>query len=143
MRFLAILLIVFSMRSAVAGGKVAVIVNAENPVSELSVPQVRDFFLKRKTQWPDGKPVRFVDWEEGASVRNTFLSEIVRKSARDLELFWIGEKLYHGNSAPIKVNSVEMVTAFVSRLAGAIGYVPSDAPLPATKVKRIELSEED
>jgi ABC-type phosphate transport system substrate-binding protein len=143
MRFLAILLIALSMRSAVAGGKVVVIVNAENPVTELSVPEVRDFFLKRKTQWPDGKPVRFVDWEEGTAVRNAFLTEVVRKSARDLELFWIGEKLYHGNSAPIKVNSAEMVAAFVSRLAGAIGYVSADASLPSAKVKRIELIEED
>lgn len=141
MRYLAVFLIALSMRSAFAGRKVAVVVNAENPVTELSVPEVRDYFLKRKTQWPDGKPVRFVDWEEGAAVRGAFLSEIVRKSARDLELFWIGEKLYHGNSAPIKVNSVEMVTAFVSRLAGAIGYVPGDAPLPSTKLKRIDVTE--
>lgn len=110
-------------------------------MSGLSSAEVRDYFLKRKTQWPDGTPIRFIDWEEGSPIRGVFLEQVIKKSPRELELYWIGEKLYRGNSAPIKVDSPEMVITFVSKLAGAIGYLSEEGSARSGKVKRIELSE--
>jgi ABC-type phosphate transport system substrate-binding protein len=141
----AILISAFTLAAsadfAAASEKIVIVLNNENGVSSLSTAEIRDYFLKRKTQWPDGTPVRFIDWEEGSAVRAAFLEQVVKKSPRELELYWIGEKLYRGNSAPIKVDSPEMVLTFVAKLAGAIGYVPEEGTAHSAKVKRIELTE--
>ncbi len=144
-RFLPfIVLLLFSAASArAASEKITFVVHAENPATRLSADEIRDYYLKRRGQWPDGTPVRFIDWEEGHSLRGAFLGQVVKKSPRELELYWIGEKLYRGNSAPIKVATPEMVLAFVSRLAGAIGYIPENTTVRNPKVRRIEFVPED
>lgn len=136
--------VLLSLGSAhAAGEKIAFVVHAENSANRLSADEIRDYYLKRRGQWPDGTPVRFIDWEEGHAMRGVFLGQIVKKSPRELELYWIGEKLYRGNSAPIKVATPEMVLAFVSRLAGAIGYVPESTTVRNPKVRRIEFVPEE
>lgn len=138
-QFLAVVAFLWGASPSRAAEKVVFIVNVDNPISRLNESEIRDYFLKRRTQWPDGKPVRFIDWDDGTQIRATFLNKVVKKSARELELYWIGEKLYRGNSAPIKVGSSSLVVSFVAKLPGAIGYLSADTPLESTRVKKIEV----
>lgn len=133
--------LVYVLSSALAQSQPVFIVNRANPTVELSASDVSDFFLKKRTHWANGDTVRFVDWKEGLPLRASFLDKVVGKSSRDVELYWIGQKLYSGDSAPLRATSDAMVVRFVSRFPGAIGYV-SDAGAIANSpgVKQVSVS---
>lgn len=102
---------------------IAVIVNADNPVSEIDVNDLIDFFLKKSRRWHDGTTVRFFDQKVNSEERNIFLKKYLRKTDREVDLYWIGQKLYHGDSAPLQVEDSTMAAEMVSSFKGGIGYV--------------------
>ncbi len=104
---------------------VTFIVNEQNTTSELSLNQIQNYFLKKSREWPNGDAVRFFDRRDDSVERKAFLKSYLKKSTREIELFWIGQKLYSGNSAPIQVSTDSMMVSMVSRFPGAIGYVSS------------------
>lgn len=119
---------------------IVLLVNAQNPMSSVTRNQVSDFFLKKKKAWPDGVPVKFIDRMDGSVERNEFLKNYIHRSARDVELYWIGQKLYSGHSAPSQVSTDSMVEMMVSRFPGAIGYVSREFE-PKRAVKKIPVTE--
>lgn len=105
--------------------EVIIIVNDQNSVTELTDEQVQNYFLKKSRQWPNGAPVRFFDLRDDKEERKIFLRTVIGKSAREIELYWIGQKLYTGNSAPLQISNDSMMAGVVARFPGAIGYVSS------------------
>lgn len=118
-----------------------VIVNAENPATRLSRAQIAEYYLKKDRTWPDGSPVRFFDRRDDFKDRRSFLQDLVKKSPREVDLYWIGQKLYTGDSAPTQLATDSMVISLVSRFKGAIGYVSAESA-SAPGVKKIEISED-
>lgn len=124
---------------APANEELVFIVHADNPTKQISADELADYFLKKRGQWPNGTPVRFIDRKAGTAERKQFLDSFVGKSPRDIELYWIGQKLYSGDSAPIQVGSDAMTISVVSSFKGAIGYVRGD--LAGVKgVKKLEVT---
>ena len=142
---LIIVTIMLALQMALAGTpEVVFIVNSENNTEKLTMAEVRDFYFKRKRRWGNGESVRFIDRTTGP-LRESFLKKYIDKSASDVELFWIGQKLYSGDSAPLKEASDGTIMSFVGSLKGAIGYVDQTTVLRKNvKVLKIEAeSEED
>ncbi len=117
--------------------EIVVIVNAANTTTQITDNELANFFLKRKREWSDGTAVRFIDRKEGAT-RREFLSEYIGKSARNIDLYWIGQKLYSGDAAPMQVDSNTSVVSLVSALRGAVSYVSAETPLNSS-VKKLEI----
>lgn len=137
------LLLIFALLSsgALFSQDLIIIVNDKNPLTEISRSTLARYYFKEIRQWPDGVPVRFFDQRDDAEVRNVFLEKVLKKSSREVELFWIGQKLYTGNRAPLQIGSDSMMASMVSRFPGAVGYV-SPAFTGAAGVKRIEIKKE-
>lgn len=135
--FLLLVLAIISFDVKAIEG-IQVIVNVQNDLSSLSADEVRDFFLKKNKQWPNGSAVRFFDRNDGSQERGLFLKQILKQSARDVEIFWIGQKLYTGHSSPTQITSDSMTASLVGRFSGAIGYVSETFQLPP-EVKKIEV----
>jgi len=121
-----------------AGEDLVFIVNEQTPATSLTRSDISNLFLKKRREWSDGTSVRFIDRKEGSLPRNIFLKQFLKRSTRDLDLYWIGQKLYSGDSAPIQVDNDTSVMAFVASLKGAMGYVNSGTPL-IEGVKKIEI----
>lgn len=141
-----IILLIFLVLTQIARAEdIIFIVNAENPVSHISVSELRNFYFKKMRQWPTNDlSVRFIDRGAGSSVRDIFLKNYLKKTGSDVELYWIGQKLYTGDSAPIKEASDDLTIRFVSSFKGAIGYVPASAVLTDKNVKAVKVdSQED
>lgn len=102
---------------------IRVITHESNPYTSLTKAQLRDFFMKKSKHWPNGTPVKFFDRTDGSAERAVFLREIIHKSQREVETFWIGQKLYSGHSAPTQLATDSMTASMISRFPGAIGYV--------------------
>lgn len=114
------------------------IINADNPTVSITSSEIRDFFFKRKRQWSDGESVRFIDRTSGV-LRDNFLLPYLKKNSSDVDLFWIGQKLYSGDSAPLREASEATTIQFVSSLKGAISYVSSGTALPkGVKILKVE-----
>lgn len=82
--------------------------------------------------------VRFFDHRDEHPNRKLFLKKYIEKTSREVELYWIGEKIYTGNIAPIQITSDSMMVAMVSRFPGGIGYVSKSFPLTKS-VKTIKV----
>lgn len=116
---------------------VVFIVNIENHTEKITASELRDFYFKRKRRWGNGESVRFMDRTAGP-LRDIFLKKYIGKSNSDVELFWIGQKLYSGDSAPLKESSDVTTMNFVGSLKGGIGYV-SEATVLRKNVKVIKV----
>lgn len=115
------------------------IVNAQNPVTQVSSDDIRNYYFKKKRRWPDDTSVRFIDRSPGTPLRDIFLKNYLHKSGSDNELYWIGQKLYTGDSAPLKESTDEMTMQFVAAFKGAIGYVAAGTDLGNKDVKVIKV----
>ena len=127
--------------SAVTYADIVVIVNEKNILKSIKIDELQDFYMKRIRKWQNGNPVRFFDHRDENENRKIFLEEFIQKTSREVELYWIGEKIYTGNVAPIKITSDSMMTSMVSRFSGGIGYVSSKYKIPKT-VKIIEIKKD-
>lgn len=142
MKTIGSLLFILMFQASAQAKQITVIVNANNSTSELPRAQIAEFFMKRQRQWPDGTPMRFFDRDDDSIERKIFLNEVVEKTSREVELFWIGQKLYTGHSAPTQVSTDSLVISLVSRFPGAMGYVSSDTPLQGKGVKAVAIRDE-
>lgn len=124
-----------------AASDIVVIVNEKNPVTSIKTSELEDYFMKRSRVWKNGETVRFFDHRDENDNRKIFLKKFVKKTSREVELYWIGEKIYTGNIAPIQITSDSMMTSMVSRFPGGIGYVSSKYKIPKT-VKTIVIKKD-
>lgn len=127
------------MMPAAWAQKIIFIINSSNSVSRVTPDQIQDFYFKRNRTWPDGKPVRFFDRNDESELRKVFLSSILKKTSRQVDQFWIGQKLFTGDSAPTKVQRDSLVVNLVSRFPGGIGYISEGTKL-GDGVKVLEIS---
>lgn len=139
----AILILASFLLGAPAGAEQAIVfaVNKENPVTELTVNDVSDYYFKRRTRWADGAKIQFIDQRDGSARKESFLT-LIGRTQRDLDLFWIGEKNFSGQSAPLQAPSDTMVLSMVGSLAGGIGYVSADKAA-TDKVKLITVKKSE
>lgn len=100
-----------------------VIVNASNPLKEMTREQVAAYFLKRRATWPNGTSVDPIDLPPDARARSAFSREVLRRSPADVSAYWVQE-IFAMRSEPPRVKSSDAaVISYVSAAAGAIGYV--------------------
>jgi hypothetical protein len=133
-------LLATSSTGSSADRRLVFVVNRSNPIDHLTPSEVSNYFLKRQSHWPDGTPVRFIDHEAGSSARAIFLQRVIQKSPREVDLYWIGQKLYSGNSAPIQVSRDAMVLNFVAKFKGAIGYILESGTSLPSEVKSVPVT---
>lgn len=138
---LALLTLLLSGPAAAAEGGLVFVVNKDNPVTELTQHDLADYYFKRRARWPDGSKVQFIDQRDGTPRKEAFLA-LLGKTQRELDLFWIGEKNYSGQSAPLQAPSDTIVLSTVGSLPGGLGYVSADKALTA-KVKAVAVKKSE
>ena len=117
-----------------------VIVNASNPVAELSRVEVSRWFLKQSTKWPDGKVVVPLDQSARSEVRAAFSLGVHKQPIQAIESYW-QKQIFSGRTVPpfVKVGDAE-VMAYVSGNASSIGYVSGNATL-TSGVKAVKIKD--
>ena len=115
-----------------------VIVNAANPVTQLSRDEVSRLFLKKVSSWKTGGEVQPVDQAQDSPVRRSFSKEVHRKDVEQIKGYW-QQLIFTGQGAPpIEKGSDDEVVAFVTKTPTAIGYVSTTASL-GSGVKTIQI----
>jgi len=128
-----------SVKAAPPKEGLAIIVNRENPVENLSMAELRTVFLGERSHWPNGRRITIVMMEPGQSEREAVVRDICRMSESDLRRRYLqglltGEVLV----SPKTLSSPVGVRKFVFNVPGAIGYVRPEDLDDSVKVVRID-----
>lgn len=138
---LALSLYFVERAQAAAGEHIVVIVNAANPVDNVSVSELKKLWLSDKSHWDSGKAVAPVMLAAGSPERAAFLKIVCGMNDADFSKYFL-QAAFTGKSAtpPKEVGSAASVKSVVGSSPGAIGFVkvseysPSDGSVKAIKV---------
>ena len=120
------------------------IANVDVNAGQLTVSDVRSFYLMKYRRWPDGNRVILFQMPIDSAAHRHFIREVLRMSVSDYEKEW-GKVVNSGFSSEIRyVYSSDEMMHRVSATRNAIGYVDSDNIIVnsgANDVKILHISE--
>src|SRR5262245_5329944 len=118
---------------------VAVVIQPDTPVSNLSLAEVRKIFLGDRQYWSANTPVVLLIRAPVARERDVVLKVIYQMSESQFKQYWIA-KIFRAESAsaPKVVYSNDMANELVTALPGAIAFIDSRDLKPGTKVVRVD-----
>src|SRR2546430_10181504 len=121
------------------GTDVAVVVNSDPPVADLSLSEVRKVMLGERQYWSSKLPVVLLIRAPAARERDVVLRVIYQMAEAQFKQYW-GAKIFRAEaaSAPRIVYSNAMQYELLTPLPGAIAFVDSRNIRPVVKVLRVD-----
>ena len=137
--FIIILLTLLPVPAIWAGEQeFIIIVHRDNPLQSLSITEVRQIFLGKKRNWPDGTSITLV-MNKNDDIHESFTRTMLQKSPTQLSVYW-KKILYSGASMlPLAVSDDEAVKSYLSVHQNAISYIAADAL--DKQVNRVEVQQ--
>ena len=120
-------------------GELAIIINKSNPNDNMTLAELREYFLAERSNWSrGGGKVRVVMRERGRPEREAVLNVIYRMDEKGFTSYFLAKK-FTGEllEEPRQQNSTPDVIKFISNVSGAIGYVRADEIDASVKVLRV------
>jgi ABC-type phosphate transport system substrate-binding protein len=134
---LGILLTGFAMVGQAA--EVAIIVNRNNPVDELSFKELRALFELQQQFWKNGERVSLVTQKAGLPEKQVVLETVYHRSEDSLNRYWMNRMFKAEISTiPKPRTSNNAVKQVISRLPNGIGFIDISAVDSSIKVLRID-----
>jgi phosphate transport system substrate-binding protein len=136
-RLLSCLLAVL-MQSPVANQDIAVVVNAKNPVSNVSRSELRKIFAGEKRTWAGGLSIKIIT-RAPESYERIVLLRLLGMSEREYKQYWIGQ-VFQGDAQaePAAVFSNGMQKEAISSFVGAIALIDTKDVKPGMKVLKVD-----
>jgi len=118
---------------------IAVVVNPDTPVAEMSLADVRKVFLGERQYWNSKMPVILLVRAPVAKERDVVLRIIYQMSESQFKQFWVA-KIFRSEavSAPKIVYSSDMTNQLVSAVPGSIAFMDAKSIGPGLKVIKID-----
>ncbi len=128
-------------RAQKAAGEVAFVVNTKNPVTDVTIAQLRKIYLGDETRWAGKERITILLLPAGREERRILFDQLLKMSDDDYVRHWIG-KVFQGEatSGPKTAASPASMGKLVAGLPGAIGFLGAqDAAADATlKILRVD-----
>ncbi len=120
------------------GPDIAVVVNPENSLENLSHSELRKIFAGERRSWAGGVTVRILVRGPNTRERDTLL-HLLQMAESDYEQYWT-TKIFRGEaqSAPLVLPSVGMIREAILAYPGAIALVAANDVKPGMKVIKID-----
>jgi len=99
---------------------ILIVVNAASGGGSMTVSDVRDLFLKKRTSWANGVKAVPVNAVEGSALRAAFRSKVLGMTASEERAYWQERKIKAGESVPPEFGDTLRA---VFKMRGAIGYI--------------------
>ena len=121
------------------GTDIAVVVNPETPVTDLSLGDVRKVLLGERQYWNSKLPVVLLIRAPVARERDVVLRVIYQMSESEFKQFWVA-KIFRAEAAtpPKIVYSNDMQYELVAAIPGAIAFVDARNVKPGLKVLKVD-----
>lgn len=125
---------------------IAIVVNRNNPVNNVSFSQLQEMFFGERQWWSHDRPITLLALGRGSSERETILRGIYKMDEKAYEKYFYFE-VFRGELAdpPTSIAKAKGVKKYVSRTSGALGYIRASDVDDSVKVLRIDglLPEDD
>ena len=118
-------------------GDVAVVVNMKNPVTHMTVSDLRKVFAGEKRTWPGGIPVKLIIRAPGAHEHEVVL-HLLQLSESEFKSYWIAQVYKGDRIEPVAVFSNGMQKEAVISIPGAIAIMAAADVKPGLKILKIE-----
>jgi len=120
------------------GGDVAVVVNPANPITGLSLIELRKVFSGQKGSWPGGLPIRLIVRPPGSHERFVLL-RLLGMSESEYKQYWTAQ-VFRGEagSEPSIVPSIGMQKEALGAFPGAISMVDARDVKQGMKVVKVD-----
>lgn len=129
----------FPFPQSTRGSDVAVVVNADTPVTDLSLAEVRRVFLGERQYWSAKLPVVLLMRAPVARERDVVLRVIYQMTESQFKQYWVAKIFRAEVTGPPKIAySNDMQNELVSAMPGAIAFVDSRSVHPGVKVVRVD-----
>jgi ABC-type phosphate transport system substrate-binding protein len=99
---------------------ILIVANTAAGAGKVSLAEIRDMFLKKRTTWPGGAKIVPVNVNDGSGLRSDFRSKVLGMTAAEERSYWQERKIKAGESTPSEFGDTLRA---VFKLRGAIGYV--------------------
>jgi ABC-type phosphate transport system substrate-binding protein len=130
----------FSPFSKLQRGDLAIIVHKSNPVQNLSLAELREYFLAERGYWSTRQKIRVAMREPGSPEREAVLRLICGMNRdQDFITYFLRAKFSEQvTEEPRNLDSTSNMIRFVANVSGAIGYVRADEVDPSVRVITVE-----
>src|SRR6201997_3335905 len=121
------------------GDDIAVVVNEETPVTDLSLAEVRKVLLGERQYWNAKLPVVLLIRAPVARERDVVLRVIYQMTEAQFKQYWVA-KIFRAEAAspPKIVYSNDMQYELVTAIPGAIAFIDARNVRPGLKVLRVD-----
>lgn len=135
----ALLLILSAFKSETNANDFVIIVNGANPVTSLTVTQVKLTYLRKINRRWEGlnKNILPVDRKVDCDVKRFFLKTVLQMTNDELNRYFTEREYQNAEPPPAKLVSDDEVLNYVSNNVGAIGYVKKSAVSSKYNVKTV------
>ena len=119
----------FSIAPPPVDGRIAVIINNDNPVEKLTAGEAKLYWLRKiKKRWPEtNKNILPVDRKAKCAERDAFYAKVLNMNADDVESYFSNRQYQNAEKPQDKFASDSDIIEFVSKEVGAIGFVSQSA----------------
>jgi hypothetical protein len=126
--------------STLQRGDLAIIVNKSNTVQNLSLGELREYFLAERRHWSTRQKIRVAMREPGSPEREVVLRLVCGMSRdQDFTTHFLRAKFSEQvMDEPRNLDSTPNMIKFVANVSGAIGYVRADEVDPLVRVIRVD-----
>jgi phosphate transport system substrate-binding protein len=126
-------------RHAADAEPLAIVVNRSNPLSDVSLADLRRIYRGQRSRWSNGRRVTLVMRDAGAPERDAILRSLYGLDEEEyrrgfLQAVFTGE----AGDAPKMLATPSGVLRFVFNVPGAIGYVRASEVDSSVKAVRVE-----
>ena len=116
----------------------AIVVNRSNPLSEISLADLRRVFRGQRSRWTNGRRVTLVMRDAGAPERDAIIHSLYGLEEEEYRRTFL-QAVFSGTAeAPKTLASTNGVLRFVYNVPGAIGYVRARDVNANVKMLRID-----
>jgi ABC-type phosphate transport system substrate-binding protein len=126
--------------SAFQRSALAIIVHKSNPVQNLSLAELREYFLAERSYWSSRQKIRVAMREPGSPEREAVLRLICGMNRdQDFTTYFLHAKFSEQVvEEPRSLDSTPNMIRFVANVSGAIGYVRADEVDPSVRVITVD-----
>jgi hypothetical protein len=122
-----------------SAANIAIVVNAEVPIDELSFPEVRKVFLGERQFWNPKLRVVLLMRAPVAPERDVVLRTIYQMSEAQFRQYWISKVFRaEASSGPKIVYSNDMAAELASSIPGAVAFIDASQIPRGLKIVKID-----
>jgi len=133
--------LVVTGNTAVHGMDIAIVVNKDNPVDELSMREVEAIFELRQQFWRGGERVYVIIQQAHRAEKNVMLKKVYRQTDEGLNKYLL-QRMFTGEISdfPQIESSNDKVKQEVRKRPNAIGFIDAKTADDSVKVLKIDRS---